>query len=175
MRCLPLIAAGLFLIIPGCATEPAHRTSDIDDLLDNWHAAASQGDPEGYFGVMTDDAVFIGTDANERWDLAAFTEAFREPYFARPALPGEPGPYQPAWVYVPRDRSIVFSKAGRTAWFDELLDHAKYGVARGTGVLVRDGGEWRIAQYCLTFPIPNALAPELTARIRAHDAAGGSQ
>lgn len=33
----------------------------------------------------------------------------------------------------------------------------KYGECRGSGVLLREGGEWRIAQYNLTVPIPNDL------------------
>jgi len=30
-----------------------------------------------------------------------------------------------------------------------------------------EDGRWRIALYALTFPIPNALARDMTARIRA--------
>jgi hypothetical protein len=45
----------------------------------------------------------------------------------------------------------------------------------GTGVLVRDeDGEWKIAQYALTFPMPNDLAEELTARIREFERVGKS-
>ena len=46
-----------------------------------------------------------------------------------------------------------------------------YGTSRGTGVLVKRPDGWKVAQYALTFPIPNDLAGEMTARIRAHEAA----
>jgi hypothetical protein len=51
--------------------------------------------------------VFLGTDATERWDLAAFRE-FAHPYFAK----GK------AWTFVPR-RHVILSPAGDVAWFDE--------------------------------------------------------
>ena len=57
---------------------------------------------------------------------------------------------------------------GRTAWFDELLDNAKYGECRGSGILQRYGEEWKIEQYNLTIPMPNDLAAEFVARIREH-------
>ena len=56
------------------------------------------------------------------------------------------------------------------AWFDEVLDSQSYGTSRGTGVLIRGAKGWRVAQYHLTFPIPNDLAGEMTGRIKAHEA-----
>ena len=55
---------------------------------------------------------------------------------------------------------------GETAWFDEMLWNEKYGTCRGTGVLVLTEQGWRIAQYHLTFPIPNELSAEFTSRIK---------
>jgi hypothetical protein len=37
-------------------------------------------------------------------------------------------------------------------------------------VLVRRPEGWRIAQYALSFPIPNDLAQDMTKRIRAFEA-----
>jgi hypothetical protein len=37
-------------------------------------------------------------------------------------------------------------------------------------VLLRTPEGWRVAQYALTFPIPNDISKDLTARIRAHEA-----
>ncbi|MHC5114351.1 MAG: nuclear transport factor 2 family protein [Planctomycetota bacterium] len=141
------------LALTGCAATP--RAADVERVLDDFHAAAAEADEERYFAHLADDGVFIGTDATERWPKAEF-RAFAHPYFERGA----------AWTYVPRTRHVQFAPDGRTAWFDELLDHAKYGECRGTGVLVRDGGSWRITQYVLTFPIPNEIAPEVIERIR---------
>ena len=51
-----------------------------------------------------------------------------------------------------------------------MLDSQSYGTSRGTGVLVLDeDGAWKIAQYALTFPMPNDLATELTGRIRGFE------
>ncbi len=51
------------------------------------------------------------------------------------------------------------------AWFDEALDTPNMGPCRGSGVLVRAGDTWRIAQYNLSVPIPNDLVDEFTKRI----------
>ena len=56
---------------------------------------------------------------------------------------------------MPRGRMVSFSPDGKVAWFDELLDHAKYGVCRGSGVVVWRDGRALIAQYNLSVPIPN--------------------
>ncbi|MEO8576511.1 MAG: nuclear transport factor 2 family protein [Gemmatimonadales bacterium] len=50
-----------------------------------------------------------------------------------------------------------------------MLDSESYGTSRGTGVLVRKNGKWKISQYALTFPIPNDLADGMTAEIRTFE------
>ena len=131
-------------------------TAKVDRTLDAFHEAASRADGEAYFALMTKDAVYIGTDATERWSLAEF-RAFAEPYFEKGR----------GWTYVPTQRKIAIGPDGSTAWFDELLENASYGTTRGTGVLVRDGEEWKIAQYHLTIPVPNDLAKQVVEMIRA--------
>ena len=71
------------------------------------------------------------------------------------------------WTYVPRDRTVFFSGDGQIAWFDEMLDGATGVVARGTGVLVRRGDAWKVAQYNFSVPFPNALWDTINAMIRA--------
>jgi hypothetical protein len=39
-------------------------------------------------------------------------------------------------------------------------------VTRSTGVLIREDGAWKIAQYHLTIPIPNDLANRVVKMIR---------
>ena len=142
------------------ACKSADRLPDVDperaivQVLDDWHQAASAADGARYFGHMAEDAVYLGTDASERWTLPAF-RAFCEPYFAKGV----------GWTYEPRERHV--SVAGRLAWFDERLWNEKYGECRGTGVLREDGGEWKIVHYSLTFPIPNDLAGDVVRMIRA--------
>jgi hypothetical protein len=51
------------------------------------------------------------------------------------------------------------------AWFDELLESPHLGTCRGSGVLVAVGGSWKITQYNLSIPIPNALADAVVKQI----------
>ena len=128
----------------------------VHRVLDDLHAAAAAGDFDRYFGHFADDGVFLGTDATERWTLAEFKE-YARPYF------GPDG----GWTYRPRGRQVSFTPDGRTAWFDELLDNAGLGETRGSGVLVRDVGGWKVAQYNLSIPIPNELAEQVVELVRA--------
>jgi hypothetical protein len=130
----------------------------VDQVLDGFHEAAAKADADAYFGAMTPDGVFIGTDVTERWDRAAF-EAFAAPHFQRDS----------AWTYVPRERHVAFGPKGKTAWFDEVLDHARYGTVRGSGVLVKQGKAWKIAHYVLSFPVPNDVAADVVATIQDHE------
>ena len=136
--------------------------AEVANILDQLHIRARFANAS-YFDLFNPDAVYIGTDASERWTLAQF-RAFAEPYFRSGR----------GWTYTlrPGTRHIQFSPDGQTAWFDELLDNASYGVTRGTGVLVLTPQGWRIAQYHLTIPMPNALAREFVARIRASERSG---
>lgn len=135
------------------------QTLPISETLDALHWAAAAADGPTYFSLFTPDAVYRGTDASEFWTLDEF-RAFAEPYFAQGR----------GWTYVPRERhiSIAPTDCACVAWFDEILDSQSYGTSRGTGVVVRgDDGTWRVAYYALTFVMPNALARDMTARIRA--------
>jgi ketosteroid isomerase-like protein len=132
-----------------------HETASVNHVLDDWHKAAADADETRYFGHMTADSVFLGTDSGERWDRDAF-RAFAHPYFAK----GK------AWTFVPRERHVIIDPHGNVAWFDEKLDSASYGDVRGSGVLRKVGKEWKIAHYNLTIPIPNALAKTVVEMIQ---------
>lgn len=115
----------------------------ITIVLDNWHKAAADANAKLYFGALTEDAVFIGTDATENWNKKEF-EAFAKPYFDK----GK------AWDFKPLERHIYLSKDQKTAWFDELLD-TWMKVCRGSGVMVKVGNEWKIQHYVLSMTVPN--------------------
>lgn len=134
---------------------PSTETAAVAAVLDAFHAAATRADEEAYFGLLAPNAVFLGTDATERWDKEAF-RGFVHPYFAK----GQ------GWTYTPRDRHVDFSRDGRVAWFDEHLDSEPYGECRGSGTLEKGEGGWKIVQYHLTIPMPNDIAQDLVARIR---------
>ena len=44
----------------------------INQVLEEWHTAAADADFDAYFDIMTEDAVFIGTDATENWQREEF-------------------------------------------------------------------------------------------------------
>jgi len=160
LRVFTLIAvsAGAALA-PLRAAEPAVAAA-VNQSLDAFHRAAARADEAAYFDLMAPEFVFLGTDATERWTKETF-RTFAHPYFAQ----GK------GWAFVPRQRHVDLAAEGRIAYFDELLDSASYGECRGSGVLERIGSAWKLRQYHLTIPLPNALAKEIVARIR-QDAAG---
>jgi len=126
----------------------------VSAVLDDIHRLASEADFDGYFGLYTEDAVFLGTDATERWSISDFKQ------YAGPAF--ERG----GWTYVMTSRNVFVSGDGNTAWFDERLDNAAFGDCRGTGALVKIDGVWKVAQYNLTVPIPNELLRPVAGMIR---------
>jgi ketosteroid isomerase-like protein len=138
---------------------------EVLELLDQLHAAAARADGEGYFALYAPEAVFIGTDAGERWTKEEF-RAYAEPYFSQ----GK------GWVHVPRAGArhvtVVPGACGEIAFFEELLDSAKYGTCRGTGVVRKERGRWLVSQYHLTFPVPNEMAERVTGEIRAWEGRG---
>lgn len=168
---IPIVSLVLFtLVSTGCATHtvsinaqprrdyrepPLPDAEVVSRMVENWHLAAANGNYKEYFDRMTPRAVFIGTDATERWVGREFQD------FARPYFDGVE-----AWTYEATSRNVYVAQQGRTAWFDELLDSASYGTARGSGVAIKGGdGRWRIAHYTLHFPIPNDLAGDITQQI----------
>ena len=117
--------------------------NEINLVINNWHKAASVANFNDYFSALTDDSIFIGTDATENWNKTEF-EAFAKPYFKK----GK------AWNFTPIERHIYFSEDKKTAWFDELLD-TQMKICRGSGVLVRINNTWKIKHYVLSMTIPN--------------------
>ncbi len=139
----------LFLVAafsPPLVSADATAVAEIDALLTSWHRAAAGADAAVYFGAMAPGAVFVGTDAGERWTKEEF-EKWAEPFFRRGS----------AWVFTARSRHIELSPDGQTAWFDELLDSLSYWPCRGSGVVRKIDDRWRIVHYVLSFTIPNSV------------------
>lgn len=166
---LALILASL--TVAACATCPpppvaavasVPERAAIDEVLDGWHAAAASSDLDGYFGRMTPDAIFLGTDATERWTVAQFREYARAPFSEGRG-----------WVMRGARRDVTVR--GDVAWFDEDLETVNLGPARGSGVLVRDeAGTWRIAHYNLTITVPNERFDEVRSLLGAPAAAAAT-
>jgi hypothetical protein len=123
--------------------------AQIDSTLDTWHKAATEANFVNYFDALTDDSIFIGTDATENWTKPAF-QAFAKPYFDK----GK------AWSFTSLERHIYFSTDKKMAWFDELLN-TQMKICRGSGVLIFINGKWKIKHYVLSMTIPNDNVDEV--------------
>lgn len=137
---------------PTAASDPA---SAIGAVVDDWHQAASAADGPRYFGHFAPEGVFLGTDDGERWTVPEF-QAYAGPYFSK----GK------GWTYTASHRHIALAPSGDVAWLDEKLDNDHYGRLRGTGVLRKIDGAWKLAHYSMSFPVPNAQTKDVVALIR---------
>jgi ketosteroid isomerase-like protein len=144
MKYLIIIVTALFVFNTtyGFAQTPPQNTT-VDKILNDWHKAAAEANFKAYFDLMTEDAIFIGTDATENWNRKEFEE-FSKPYFDK----GK------AWSFTALERHVFFDSTGNFAWFDELLD-TQMKICRGSGVLVKIGNVWKIKHYVLSMSIPN--------------------
>ena len=141
----------LFILLPFLVTNVTAQDNlktQINMTLDAWHKAAAEANYTNYFDALTDDAVFMGTDAKENWTKPAF-QAYAKPYFDK----GK------AWNFKSLERRVYFSGDKKTAWFDELLD-TQMKICRGSGVLVYVNNQWKIKQYVLSITIPNENTDE---------------
>lgn len=127
----------------------------VSDTIDALHKHASDANGDAYFSLFSDNAIFIGTDAKETWTISQF-KTYATPFFSQ----GK------GWTYHVTLRNIYFSKEKNVAWFDEMLQNDSLGETRGTGVLEKIDGKWKIAQYHLTVPIPNELVDSVADQIK---------
>ncbi|MEP0266012.1 nuclear transport factor 2 family protein [Dokdonia sp.] len=149
-----MIRISIFLLFLSISTTILSQNSDkdvIDAMLVSWHKAAAEAYFDAYFGKMADDAVFIGTDATENWQNIAFRD-FSKPYFDK----GK------AWTFTTLERNIYMDTNGDTAWFDEHLK-TQMGICRGSGVVKKINGIWKVKHYVLSIAIPNENVSEITA------------
>lgn len=115
----------------------------INNLINQWHKDAAITNGDSYFELMTDDAIYIGTDDTEHWTKEQF-QSFSMPYF-------DAGK---AWSFTATERNVFFSTDKKVAWFDELLD-TWMGVCRGSGVMEKLHGKWKLKHYHLAVTVPN--------------------
>lgn len=147
-----ILAVLMVLILSSCKSMMENETTskqDINRTVDAWHKAAADANYETYFGLMTDDAIFIGTDATENWNKKAFQD-YAKPHFDK----GK------AWSFTALERHVFIDKSGKTAWFDELLN-TQMKICRGSGVLVKIGQQWKIKHYVLSMTVPNGNSAEM--------------
>ncbi|MCK5424090.1 MAG: nuclear transport factor 2 family protein [Emcibacter sp.] len=135
-----------FIFIMGEA--PAMASDDkaeINALMDGFHDAAAKADEKRYLGYFTKDGVFMGTDDWERWPLNPDFRAYVAERFKEGT----------GWAYKAIERNVAFSPDNNVAWFDEITESEKWGLFRGTGVLLKQGEGWKIAHYSMSVLVPN--------------------
>lgn len=130
----------------------------VSSILDQFHQAATDANADKYLNLLHDDAVFLGTDASERWTKEQFT-TFVQPYFAQ----GK------GWSYVSKQRNVSLLPINNIAFFDELLHNNNYGTCRGTGVLIKTKDGWKISQYNLSLPVPNDITKDVVKAIKTYE------
>ena len=133
---------GSFEINPEKPESDEEKLNSINTLLDHWHQAAANADADLFFGSMTEDCVYLGTDATEKWKRDEL-RSWAASAFER----------ETAWDFTPYERE-VYSETDDLAWFDEKLD-TWMGECRGSGVVKRTTEGWKLKQYNLAVTISN--------------------
>ncbi len=121
----------------------------VNKVLDDLNEFAANADFKNYFRLYAEESTFIGTDATEIWNKKEFMD-YAKPHFDK----GK------AWNFKSIKRNITFSKDGKYAWFDELLE-TQMKLCRGSGVLEKIGNQWKIRQYVLSMTVPNDVSGEV--------------
>jgi hypothetical protein len=132
----------------GCLTEESRQSIEktaIDSMLNKWHRAAATADEAVFFdSSMTKDGIYLGTDITERW----YRDELKS--WAKSAFDKEV-----AWAFSPSQRQIYFNENDtKIAWFEETLD-TWMGPCRGSGVLMKVNGSWKIKHYNLAVAVAN--------------------
>lgn len=143
-----LILFSILFISISCRTNKLNKNTSINDteihqLINQWHRDVAEFNYDDFFNKMTNDAIFVGTDASEVWSKKEFQD-FSKPYFDK----------KQTWDFKPVSRNIYLDKTGKIAWFDELLN-TWMGVCRGSGVVVKTDEQWKVQHYVLSVVVPN--------------------
>jgi len=126
------------------------QKKNVNKLLDDFNTFAGNADFDKYFDCFAEESTFIGTDATEVWNKKEFKE-WAKPFFDK----------KTTWNFKSLKRNIYFSKDGNYAWFDEILD-TQMKICRGSGVVEKIGGKWKVKQYVLSVTVPNEVVDEVT-------------
>jgi hypothetical protein len=111
-NCFPVLMLTAFLFSCNQTTntsgnpviDTAKEQTQISAMLDSFNRAAAKADFNAYFNFYTEDAIFTGTDATERWNKKEFM-AWAKPIFDKGR----------AWDFTAMERHIYFDKTGTLA------------------------------------------------------------
>jgi hypothetical protein len=132
----------------------AHADTSPTATLDAFYAASAGSNQSAFIAQLTEDAVLLGVDGVERLQGQALRDHVSKSFGSESATATNGN----TWGYHSSDRHIRLSADGTVAWFDESLQHEQLGAGRASGVLVANGGNWKIAQYNRTVPLPGIAA-----------------
>lgn len=127
------------------ATDTTASKKEIIAMLDSFNVAAANAEYDRYFDFYTPTSTFNGTDATENWDKKTFMS------WAKPAFDKKR-----TWNFKALQRRIYFGKYPDMAWFEELL-LTQMKICRGSGVVVKIDGQWKVEQYVLSTTVPNSV------------------
>jgi len=89
-------------------------------------------------------AMFFGSDDTEQWTLGQLAQRLEES--------------KDGWNMKECTQRSIQSVSPDVMSFFEIVRHVKYGQFRGSGVVVKNANhDWEIAQYVLSFSVPNAV------------------
>ncbi|MCO6461681.1 MAG: nuclear transport factor 2 family protein [Saprospiraceae bacterium] len=146
---LTIVATVLVFVIFTSQALPGDRENQ-DKAIDAWHNAAAAGDSATFFGLMTEDAIYLGTDLSERWDRASMARDLGKYFRGRKA-----------WHFVPYNRHYLELKDNNKILFDESLK-TWMGPCKATGMLTKTRGSWKISYYNLSVAVPNQYVKQYT-------------
>lgn len=146
---LILFLLGFSLFNAQSKTPFDKEKTEISTMLDAFNVAAAKADYTAYFNFFADESTFIGTDATEIWNKKEFM-IWAKPHFDK----------KKTWNFTSLKRNIYFSKDGKLAWFDELLD-TQMKICRGSGVVEKINGSWKVKQYVLSVTVPNEVVDKV--------------
>lgn len=128
--------------------EIANPNAEMDKVIDQWHQAAAVGDSAGFFGLMTADAIYLGTDEKERWDRTSMGKDLGK-YFNG----------KKAWKFIPYNRKYIVLEDKKSILFDECLS-TWMGPCKATGKLTKVKGKWLISYYNLNVAVSNDVVKQ---------------
>jgi ketosteroid isomerase-like protein len=117
--------------------------AELNEIMDNWHKAAATANAEAFFGRMSADGIYIGTDISERWRRDELRS------WAKSAFERES-----AWTFTASERN--WHSIGSGVWIGDEVLKTWMGPCRSTMVLKKNSaGQWLIHHYQLSVTVPN--------------------
>jgi hypothetical protein len=133
------------LLLSLTVTAHAYAETSPAATLDAFHRAAADANQSAFIAQLAADAVLLGVEEGARLQGQSLRDYVSDRFTN-----------SNTWTYRGSNREIQLSADGSVAWFDESLQHEQLGAGRASGVLIANGGDWKIAQFNLTVPLRGA-------------------